>query len=139
MDQKLATYGSDGSVTGFYESADALPPGAASVEITDDEWLALLDAQSKGKLISIGSDGQPVISDRPAPSAVEIAADNAGTRDALLSKAAIAIAPLQDAVDLDEATAEETALLKLWKQYRVAVNRVDLTLPAPNWPAPPSA
>jgi hypothetical protein len=75
----------------------------------------------------------------PAPSPAEILAANTATRDALLAQAAIAIAPLQDAVDLDEATAEETALLKLWKQYRVAVNRVDLALPVSTWPASPSA
>ncbi|PLV18678.1 phage tail protein, partial [Pseudomonas guariconensis] len=35
-----------------------------------------------------------------------------------------AIAPLQDAVDLDEATEAEAALLKEWKRYRVALNRL---------------
>ncbi|MCV9917822.1 tail fiber assembly protein [Pseudomonas sp. BT-42-2] len=35
-----------------------------------------------------------------------------------------AIAPLQDAVDLEDATAEEDALLKLWKKYRVALSRL---------------
>jgi hypothetical protein len=75
----------------------------------------------------------------PAPSAVEILATNTRTRDALLARAAAAIAPLQDAVDLDEATAAETALLKQWKQYRVAVNRIDLTNANPAWPITPSA
>lgn len=42
----------------------------------------------------------------------------------LLAEAARQIAPLQDAVDIDEATAVEVALLKKWKQYRVALNRV---------------
>jgi len=36
---------------------------------------------------------------------------------------------LQDAEDLDEATADDAALLKNWKQYRVAVNCADLTKP----------
>lgn len=35
-----------------------------------------------------------------------------------------AIAPLQDAVDIDEATDAEKALLTLWKKYRVALNRL---------------
>lgn len=42
----------------------------------------------------------------------------------LRSIADVAIAPLQDAVDIDEATAEEEAKLKLWKKYRVALNRL---------------
>jgi len=56
-----------------------------------------------------------------------------------LAQAAIAIAPLQDAVDLDEATDEEAASLKAWKQYRVAVNRIDANITDDiAWPAQPS-
>lgn len=71
------------------------------------------------------------------PTPEEIKAVNTSTRDDLIAQATLAIAPLQDAVDLDEATVEETALLKKWKQYRVAVNRVDLTLVSPIWPSQP--
>jgi hypothetical protein len=35
-----------------------------------------------------------------------------------------AIAPLQDAVDVDEATEQDLVVLKAWKKYRVALNRV---------------
>lgn len=52
-----------------------------------------------------------------------------------------AIAPLQDAVDLDEATDDEAALLKEWKRYRVALNRLPDQAGYPNeidWPAPPA-
>ncbi|MBU9847163.1 tail fiber assembly protein [Rahnella ecdela] len=48
-------------------------------------------------------------------------------RNDLLSKAAIAIAPLQDAVDIDDATEAELQELKAWKTCRVALNRLDLT------------
>ena len=34
-----------------------------------------------------------------------------------------AIAPLQDAVDIDDATDAEVALLKAWKKYRVEIGR----------------
>ncbi len=62
-------------------------------------------------------------------------------RDRLLTLAAIRIAPLQDAVDLDQATAEDVALLKKWKQYRVDVNRVPDQVDYPHnilWPMDPS-
>ena len=52
-----------------------------------------------------------------------------------------AIAPLQDAVDIDEATEAETALLKDWKRYRVALNRLPEQSGYPtenDWPAPPA-
>jgi len=74
----------------------------------------------------------------PAPSAAAILAANAATRDVLLGLAASRIAPLQDAADLGVATVDETAALKLWKQYRVAVNRVDLTVASPTWLAEPA-
>ncbi len=58
----------------------------------------------------------------------------------LLSEAAEAIAPLQDAVDLDMATPEEEAQLKEWKKYRVMLNRVDTSPGADTvWPTPPAS
>ncbi|MDR5742502.1 tail fiber assembly protein [Caballeronia sp. LZ029] len=74
----------------------------------------------------------------PALSPEQVVADNTARRDALLVAASAAIAPLQDAVDLEIATDAEAALLKLWKQYRVAVNRIDLTQSNPVWPAAPA-
>lgn len=35
-----------------------------------------------------------------------------------------AIAPLQDAVDIDDATDADVILLKAWKKYRIALNRL---------------
>ncbi len=52
-----------------------------------------------------------------------------------------AIAPLQDAVELDEATEAEAALLKEWKRYRVALSRLPEQEGYPteiDWPAPPA-
>ncbi|MCY1459269.1 Caudovirales tail fiber assembly protein, lambda gpK [compost metagenome] len=52
-----------------------------------------------------------------------------------------AIAPLQDAVELDEATESEAALLIAWKRYRVALSRLADQEGYPNdidWPAPPA-
>lgn len=58
----------------------------------------------------------------------------------LRAEADYAIAPLQDAVDIEEATEVELATLKAWKKYRVALSRVHeqegypLTI---DWPAAP--
>ena len=62
-------------------------------------------------------------------------------RDRLLTLAAIRIAPLQDAADLEVATSSDNANLKLWKQYRVAVNRVSDQSGFPGeivWPSHPA-
>ncbi|EDS9404669.1 tail fiber assembly protein [Salmonella enterica subsp. enterica serovar Sandiego] len=58
-----------------------------------------------------------------------------GTKNRLLQIASEKIAPLQDAVDLDEATDKEKASLLAWKKYRVQVNRVDTS--SPDWPEKP--
>ncbi|EBB1862541.1 tail fiber assembly protein, partial [Salmonella enterica subsp. enterica serovar Cerro] len=58
------------------------------------------------------------------------------TKSRLLQMASEKIAPLQDAVDLDEATDKEKASLLAWKKYRVQVNRVDTA--SPTWPEIPS-
>lgn len=52
-----------------------------------------------------------------------------------------AIAPLQDAVELEEATEAEAILLIEWKRYRVALSRLPEQEGYPNeidWPAPPA-
>lgn len=85
---------------------------------------------------------QVITADDKAQAATEqllaaVAADLAQRRAA----ADAAIAPLQDAVDIDEATTDEEARLKLWKKYRVALSRLPEQEGYPNeidWPAPPA-
>jgi len=51
---------------GFYDpKIHAIPDGA--VQLTDDEWAALLDGQAAGKRIVAGADGKPVLDDPAAP------------------------------------------------------------------------
>jgi hypothetical protein len=76
-----------------------------------------------------------------APTPEQILREANARRDELLVLAGLRIAPLQDAVDLDEATSTEIASLKLWKQYRVAVNRVPDQAGFPTsviWPSVPA-
>ena len=77
-----------------------------------------------------------VLDERPVIASVVDVAGNERQRDSLLALAAIRIAPLQDAVDLDDASDEEVALLKKWKQYRVALNRIDTA--NPTWTEQPN-
>lgn len=76
----------------------------------------------------------------PPPTKEQLIEQAEAKKQHLLSEAAEAIAPLQDAVDLDMATPEEEALLKEWKKYRVMLNRVDASLGADVvWPTPPAS
>ena len=57
------------------------------------------------------------------------------------SHAEYMIRPLQDAVDIDEATEADLNLLKLWKKYRVALSKVEAQAGYPaviDWPVPPA-
>lgn len=77
-------------------------------------------------------------------SAAELAAITTSAlsaRDDLLRVAAIRIAPLQDTVDLEDATPDEVVMLKKWKQFRVALNRIEQQSGFPltiEWPIAPS-
>ena len=59
-------------------------------------------------------------------------------KNQLLAEAASQLSYLQDAVDSQIASEQETQLLIEWKKYRVLVNRIDIEL-APNieWPNQP--
>lgn len=59
-------------------------------------------------------------------------------RECFFAVAASAIWPLQDAVAIDDATLAEVALLKEWRQYRVAGSRVDLVSRSRVWTNPPA-
>lgn len=81
-----------------------------------------------------------VFSPPPPPSHEELLAAAESQRTNLMAWATTKIAPLQDAVDLDEATPAEVAALKAWKQYRVALNRLPDSAGWPEnviWPASP--
>lgn len=110
--------------------------GITYAEITDGE----------GNQPSIGwsYDGKvfaapPLTADEITAQNEQKIANNVSLKSSLIAQATIAIEPLQDAVDLDEATDSETASLKAWKQYRVAVNRIDAnTADNVTWPVMPS-
>lgn len=62
----------------------------------------------------------------PPPPVVVTLGEVLAQKANLLAAAALRIAPLQDAVDIGEATPEEEALLLQWKAYRVQLNRIHL-------------
>ncbi|WP_082779139.1 tail fiber assembly protein [Burkholderia sp. PAMC 28687] len=109
------------------------PDGQTAIEVKDG------DVPHIGLGYADGVYEQPPLPETIPPTPAEILSSNTSTRDTLLSQATSAIAPLQDAVDLDMATDADTAALKAWKTYRVLVNRVDLAQAYPAWPTAPSA
>ncbi|MCO7595083.1 MULTISPECIES: tail fiber assembly protein [Pseudomonas] len=78
---------------------------------------------------------------KAAQAAASLLADVQAEIARLRKAADEAIAPLQDAADLDEATEVEADSLKAWKRYRVALNRLPDQPGYPveiDWPALPA-
>lgn len=127
------------STGGFYDKdihGDNIPSDA--VEISDEDWESLLDGQSSGKVIGADANGKPELQDPPALTQQQQIDAASETKSNLMQSATNAIAPLQDAVDLDEATDDEKSNLTAWKKYRVLLNRVDTsTAPSIEWPSEP--
>ncbi|WP_320735090.1 tail fiber assembly protein [Enterobacter ludwigii] len=119
-----------------YETAGSWPSDAVSV--ADEDMAALQAGQSAGKQITANAEGYPVLTDPKPLTPEQLQQQAKAQQSALMNAAGDAIAPLQDAVDLDEATEEELLLLKEWKKYRVSLNRLDLsTAPDIEWPEKP--
>ncbi|MEL5281020.1 tail fiber assembly protein [Serratia bockelmannii] len=74
-----------------------------------------------------------------AYSAEEMMAKAEARKNELLVSAGKAVAPLQDAVDLGIAMEDEIVQLRLWKTYRVQLNRINpQNAPDIDWPVAPS-
>ena len=112
--------------------ADMFPPQLIWIDVTG------IDGVADG-WIATENNGEFTVTAPPAviPRPEEILAVNSATRDQMLAVAAVRIAPLQYAVDLDDATASEAEMLTRWKQYSKSVNRVNLTVVSPEWPQSP--
>lgn len=120
---------------GDYERSGAWPSDC--VEVEDSVYEEFTGLPPTGKTRG-ASEGMPSWADIPPRSQEELLFDAQVLKSSLRSSADAAITPLQYAADLDDATEEETALLKKWKQYVVALNRLDLsTVPDIEWPESP--
>lgn len=74
----------------------------------------------------------------PEPTHAELVAQADAAKATLLAIATSKISILQDAVDLEMATSEETAALTSWKKYRVLLSRIDTSkAPDIDWPEQP--
>lgn len=117
-----------------YVINDSWPDDAVEIEDSVYQKFAA-DEAPEGKIRVAGDDDLPAWEDIPLPTQEEQIAKAEAQKQRLLTEAATAIAPLQDAVDLDMATGQETELLLAWKKYRVLLNRVDTSKsPDIEWP-----
>ncbi|HEJ9177519.1 TPA: tail fiber assembly protein [Serratia marcescens] len=107
--------------------------------VSDEVWQAYCGQGPAGKVRGADRKGLPCWVDAPPPTKSTLVAAAERKKAELLDVAGKAIAPLQDADDLAIATEEEAAQLRLWKTYRVKLNRINpQDAPETDWPLPPA-
>lgn len=72
----------DGKDYGFYLEKDGLKD---VVELTDEDHMALMDAQAEGKVIVFHKGAKPTLQDPPPPSDDDLAKEARQKRDALIA------------------------------------------------------
>ena len=107
----------------LYLSSGSWPKDGITIEETI--YAEYSGVAPSGKTRAAGADGLPCWADLPPLSADAIRADAEVKKAELLAEAAVEIAPLKDAVDMDIAADDESQLYNDWRKYRVLVNRVD--------------
>ncbi|MFT1608865.1 tail fiber assembly protein, partial [Enterobacter hormaechei] len=111
-----------------YQAQDISVPADLMI-ISDDEYEAfMVSPDRKAPQYNVESECMEWVDIEP-PTREEAIENAEALKAQLLSVAAQAIAPLQDAVDLSMATDDEMASLSAWKKYRVLLNRVDTSEP----------
>ena len=80
----------------------------------------------------------PMSEEDKANQSSQLIAANTSAKQSLMDEATVKISVLQDAVDLEMATDEESKELPLWKKYRVLLSRIDVSKPIQiSWPDKP--
>ena len=121
---------------GFIVGINTIPEGAVGVD--EAQWWRV--TQETDGVWKIDDHGIIAKHPMPPPSEESLIAVALARRDDLLNVATARIAPLQDAYDLGDATAEENETLISWKRYRVALNRIERQVGFPqhiDWPDQP--
>lgn len=107
--------------------------------VSDEVWQAYCGQGPAGKVRGADRKGLPCWVDAPPPTKSTLVAAAERKKAELLDVAGKAIAPLQDADDLAIATEEEAVQLRLWKTYRVQLNRINpQDAPEVDWPLQPA-
>jgi hypothetical protein len=123
------------SLREYYEAAGTLPDDLIDVS---DEVYSIFSAQPPEGKVRGNKVGEPVWVKIPPPTEEELKANALNKKNNLMSFATAAIAPLQDANDLEMASNDELLRLKEWKKYRALLNRVDVNSKDIDWPVIPS-
>ncbi|BCQ23170.1 tail fiber assembly protein [Caballeronia sp. NK8] len=107
------------------------PEGTTAVKLDADSTVS----------IGYGYDGSTFTAPPAPPVPAPTMAEKQAQQSALMTQATNEIAVLTDATDpdiVDAVDPADVAELKAWKQYRVALSKIDITQASPVWPTAPS-
>ncbi|ARC40760.1 MULTISPECIES: tail fiber assembly protein [Citrobacter] len=122
---------------GLYNSESNDVPENA-IPIADELYQELIEGQGKGRFIQADNNGKPILVDGVSVTDEQQLNQIANQKQFLLNKANAEIAWRQDAFDMDIATEEEVSALKLWKEYRITLMRMEIsTVTDISWPNQP--
>ncbi|KVZ72526.1 phage tail protein [Burkholderia ubonensis] len=139
MGHKQAAYDAKGSIVAFYDSVDSpAPSGAHVIDVSDEQWIDLVSAQSTGKRLMVDSAGKPVALDPLPPTRAEIASAKRAERDSALGATDWLVARHQDEKLLGNGTTLSADQFVMLLGYRQSLrecsgmpNWPDVTLPSP--------
>lgn len=97
----------------------SLPPKAELRDLPQDKYLALLVAQSQGKVIQANSKGEPVAVDPPLPSDAELERRERIWRDSALANTDGLVVRHRDELELQQATTLTADQYQQLQRYRL--------------------
>ncbi|KVN77129.1 phage tail protein [Burkholderia stagnalis] len=132
MGQKQAAYDSNGSIVAFHDSVDCpAPHGTSVIDISNERWLDLINAQSTGKRLVVNGAGEAVALDPLPPTRAEIASAKRAQRDTALGATDWLVARHQDEKLLGNGTTLTADQFVMLLGYRQSLRECS---GMPNWP-----
>ncbi|HDR9098363.1 TPA: tail fiber assembly protein [Burkholderia vietnamiensis] len=132
MGQKQAEMDAKRNIIAFYDTVDSPAPADADViDLSDDQWLALINAQSAGKRLCVDPKGVPVALDPLPPTRAQSAETKRMQRDKALSATDWVVARHQDELVIGDGTTLTAAQYAAVIKYRQALRDIS---DAAKWP-----
>ncbi|KVO28058.1 phage tail assembly chaperone [Burkholderia ubonensis] len=132
MGQKRAAFDVTGNIVAFYDTVDSpTPSGVNVVDITDDEWRALIDGQSHGKRAAFDGNMRPLLTDPPAPTREDVAASMRSQRTLAMNATDWLVSRHQDEKLIGNGTTLSAAQFSTLIKYRQALRDIS---DADGWP-----
>ena len=119
------------STKGFYLVGLSAHIPTDAITISDETYQQLREGESQGLVISISNTGQPVLASPPPPTEQQLLERAMQIQQQKLKEASVQMEPLIYLDSLGQLSAQETEVLRQWRQYTVDVSRANQQ---PGWP-----